>query len=80
MIVSRIIALEERTMKLKELIEILQTLPQEKEVSIFWDGAARGDVDGIVNDDKEIVIVAEWSIYRDDPDYRKYPEEKIIYG
>ena len=65
-------------MKAKELIEYLQKLPQEKDISIFWDGAARGDVEGIVNDDLEIVLIASWSIYRDGT-YRAYPEENIVF-
>ena len=72
-------------MKVSELVVYLKELPQEKEVAIFWDGAARGEVDGIVNDDDEVVIVGDWSIYRDgemygNGGYRKYEEEKIIFG
>ena len=67
-------------MTVEELIKILQTLPQEKPVSIFWDGQPRGDIEGIVNDDGEVVLVGEWSIYRSSGKYQRYPEEKIIYG
>ncbi len=67
-------------MKVKELIEYLGTLPAEKNVSVFWDGAARGEVEGIVNAEHEVVLVGEWSIYRDNEKYRAYPEEEIIYG
>jgi hypothetical protein len=72
-------------MKVEELIGYLQGLEQDKEVSIFWDGAVRGDVEGIVDDAEEVVLVGNWSIYRDGDmygqgGYRKYEEEKIIYG
>jgi len=67
-------------MNVEELIQHLEKLPKDKEVSIFWDGAARGDVDGIVNADDEVVIVGEWSIYRDSGKYQAYPEDKIVYG
>ena len=72
-------------MIVSELIKHLQALPQEKEISIFWDGGARGDVDGIVNDDDEVVIVGDWSIYREGEmygkgGYRVYEEEKIVFG
>jgi hypothetical protein len=66
-------------MKTSELIEILSKLDPEKEISIFWDGGARGDVEGIVDTDNEVVIVGEWSIYRDTK-YRRYPEEQIVFG
>lgn len=59
-------------MKVKELVKVLKKLPQDKEVSIFYDGAARGEVEGIV-DDSEVVIVAEWSVYR-----KKFPE--VVYA
>ena len=64
-------------MKAHDLAKRLLALPN-REVNIFWDGAARGDVEGIVND-KEIVLVGDWSIYRDGP-YRMYAEDKIIFG
>ena len=68
-------------MKVKELIEQLKPLPQESEISIFWDGAARGEVEGIVNNvpGNEVVIVGEWDIYRDGK-YREYPEKMIVFG
>lgn len=66
-------------MKNSELIKILQTLDPEKELSLFWDGGARGDVEGIVNDDAEIVLVGDWSIYRNGK-YRAYDESKIVFG
>lgn len=59
-----------------KLIEYLRNLPPDKEVSLFWDGSARGDVEGIVNDDHEIVLIGDWSIYR----HRVYPENKIVFG
>ena len=66
-------------MKNSELIKILQGLGPEKEVSIFWDGGARGDVEGIVDDYGEIVLVGDWSIYRDGK-YRQYDESDIVFG
>ena len=66
-------------MNVQQMIEYLQKLPPEKEVSIFWDGSARGGVDGIVNADEEVVIVGDWSIYRD-KNHRVYPERQIVYG
>lgn len=66
-------------MNVASLIKILQYLPQEKTVMLFWDGGARGDIEGIVNDDESIVLVGDWSIYRDGT-YREYAETKIIYG
>ncbi len=65
-----------------ELIEHLKKLPQEKTVGIFYDGGVRGDIDGIVNDDAEIVLVADWSIYRGDasPALRAFEEDKIVFG
>lgn len=65
-------------MIVEDLIKILSTLDQQKEVSVFWDGSARGDVCGIVNDESEVVIVGDWGIYRDG-DYRAYSEEKIVF-
>lgn len=54
-------------MKVKELIEHLKSVDQDLEVSIFWDGSPRGDVDGLyINSGKELVIVGEWSIYEDE--------------
>ena len=65
--------------KVSELIKILESLPPAEEISIFYDGAARGGVEGIVNSGKDgIVIIAEWSIYRDES-YRAYPEDEIVY-
>lgn len=65
-------------MKVKELAKVLNKLPQNKEVAIFYDGAARGEIDGIVDDTNEIVIVTDWSIYRDG-EYRAYEECQIVY-
>lgn len=67
-------------MKVKELVKILKTLPQESDLSVFWDGGARGCIDGIVNTGSEVVIVGDWSIYRNSRKYRAYPEDQIIYG
>jgi hypothetical protein len=61
-----------------ELVDILKTLPQDKDISLFWDGASRGDIEGIVNTSGEVVIVGDWSIYRDG-DYRAYKEDEIVY-
>jgi len=58
---------------------ILATLPADKSVAVFWDGGPRGDVEGIVNAADEVVIVGEWSIYRDS-EYRRYPDDQIVYG
>lgn len=66
-------------MQVHELISHLQQLPQDNEVSVFWDGGAYSVVEGIVNTDSEVVIVGEWSCYRDGQ-YRAYPEEQIVYG
>ena len=71
-------------MKVKELIEYLEMLPENKEISLFWDGAARGNVAGIVNHENpdltsEVIIIGEWSIYRKGS-YRAYDEDEIIYG
>ena len=60
-------------MKSHGLAKILNDLP-DKEVSLFWDGGARGEVEGIINDG-EIVLVGDWSIYRN-----RYDESKIVYG
>jgi hypothetical protein len=66
-------------MNVSQLIEILKTLPQQKPVFIFWDGSPRGPVEGIVNDDTEVVIVGDWSIYRKGS-HRHYEESKIVFG
>ena len=66
-------------MKVKELIDILGKLPQHKQVALFWDGSPRGNVEGIVDDDEEVVLVGEWSIYRDGRS-RAYEEEKIVFS
>lgn len=66
-------------MNVREFIDILAKLPQEKEVTVFWDGSVMGVVEGIVNDDNEIVIIGDWSIYRDGT-YREYEENKIVFG
>lgn len=65
-------------MKVKELIKILGALPPNSDVSVFWDGNVRGDIEGIVNDHnkKEVVIIGEWSVYHS----QAYPEEMIVYG
>lgn len=59
-------------MKVKELIEQLTKLELDAEVSVFWDGAPRGDIDGIYVTNPnffgsrgEVVLVGDWSIYRD---------------
>lgn len=66
-------------MNVSTLIQYLQKLPPDKEVAIFYDGAARGEIDGIVNDDYQVVIVGDWGIYRDG-EYRAYDEDQIITG
>jgi len=66
-------------MKSYELAKILLDQP-DKEISVFWDGGARGEVEGVVNSERDgIVIVGEWSIYRDG-DCRAYDEHEIIHG
>ena len=40
-------------MKSHELAKILLDQP-DKELSVFWDGGARGEVEGIVNNDNLI--------------------------
>jgi len=60
-------------MKVKDLVKVLKKLPQNKQVAIFYDGAARGEVEGIV-DGSDVVIVAEWSVYR-----KTFPEDTIVY-
>lgn len=66
-------------MKVKELFTLLQTLDPEKDVALFWDGASRGGVEGVVNDGDAVVLVGDWSIYRDGH-YRAFQEENIIFG
>ena len=66
-------------MKVHKLIEILNKLPQDKDVSIFWEGGEYGRVDGIVNSEN-VVIVGDWSIYRKAGKYQAYPEHEIVYG
>ena len=66
-------------MKVSELIGFLTGLPQEKEVALFWDGGARGGLEGIVNTGESVVLVGDWSIYRKG-NMRVYPEDEIIYG
>ena len=61
-------------MKANELANILNGLP-DKEVYLFWDGAARGEIEGIMTQGETVVIVGDWSIYRD-----RYKEEQIVYG
>jgi hypothetical protein len=63
-----------------ELIERLQKLPPDKTVTIFVEGGARWVVEGIVNNDSEIVIVGDWGggMYRTG-EHRAYPEENIVY-
>jgi hypothetical protein len=63
-----------------ELIEYLKKLPPTKPVALFWDGNPRGEIEGIVNDDSEIVLVGDWSIYRYPGRYQAYPESKIVFG
>jgi hypothetical protein len=65
-------------MKIKELVAILKNMPQDFDVSVFYDGAERGSLVGIVLDDSA-VLVADWSIYRTGT-YRVYNEEKIIWA
>ena len=60
-------------MKVKELIEQLTKLEPDAEVSVFWDGAPRGDIEGIYVSAPnsfgyrggEVVLVGDWSIYRE---------------
>lgn len=63
-------------MTVSTLIKWLQKCPQEKQVAVFWDGNPRGEVEGMVNDDNEVVIVGDWSVYRD----TRYKQSKIIFG
>lgn len=68
-----------REMTNRQLLEFLQGLPPEKPVALFWDGSSRNSVEGIVDDDHEIVLVGDWSIYREGT-HRVYLEEQIKFG
>ena len=66
-------------MKVRELIERLGNVNQEADVALFWDGSARGDVDGICRrGDATIVLVGDWSIYRDGS-HRAFPEVDVLF-
>ena len=65
-------------MKVKELIEVLSELDQEKDLDMFWDGGVRGSVEGVCNTSDGIVLVSDWSIYRSGT-YRKFTEDQIVW-
>ena len=51
-------------MKVEELVKVLGGLPQDKEVTLFWDGESRGEIEGIyINKKVGVVLVGDWSIY-----------------
>jgi len=47
----------------------------DKPVRLFWDGSARGEVEGIVDTGETMVLIGEWSIYEKD-----FDREKVLYN
>jgi hypothetical protein len=65
--------------KVRELIERLGRVNQEADMALFWDGAPRGEVEGICRHGEEtIVLVGEWCIYRDGI-HRAFPEVDVLF-
>ena len=64
-------------MTVAELIMHLNTLPQENTVGIYWDGRVRSSVEGIILEEKRVVLVSLFP--HPSFDIREFPEEQIIY-
>ena len=65
-------------MTVEDLIKILENLPQNKQVGIYYDGDVRSSIDGIINSIADgVILCAEFETFS-----KKswgYPESSIVY-